>query len=154
MQWFLWIKALWIMDLTLSKGFRQTVFLVPVALFPSWRKLPQSSGRHSKGFCKEHEKCINCSRSVTSYLLLFIIMFSNRNRRCCNYNPQPPTDPSPKVSGIVLCSMVCFCSVPGGCIATSTLGGIRIKKRRKGAHSIEDRSAADILTRGWQPGTI
>lgn len=142
------------MELTLSKGLGLTVFLVPVALFPSWRKLPQSSGRHSKVFCKEHEKCINCSCSVTSYLLLLIIMRINRNRKCCNYNPQPLTDPSPKVIGMFLCWMVCFCSVPGGCRATSTLGGMRIKERRKRAHSVADHSAVHILTRGWQPGTI
>lgn len=142
------------MELALSKGLGQTVFLVRVALFPSWRKWPQSSGRHPKGFCKEHEKYINCSCSVTSYLLLFIIVFSNRNRKCCNYSPQPPTDPSAKVSGKLLCWMVFFHSVPGDFIAATTLGGIKIKKKKKRSHSIQDHSAADILTREWQPGTI
>lgn len=39
-------------------------------------------------------------------------------------------DPSTKVSGILLCSMVWFKSVPGFYIAANTLGGRRIKRRK------------------------
>lgn len=44
-----------------------------------------------------------------------------------------------------------FDSIPGGYIATNTLGGIGMNRRKKPTHSIEvtDHFATDILTGGW-----
>lgn len=124
------------MELTPSKGSGKTVFLVTVPFFlPKGHDLKAMVGIQ-KVFVKSMKNvltsCINFSCSVTSKLLLFIIIFSNKNRKCYTL-PLAQTDPSAAVSEL-LCSMIWFNSIPGAYIGTNTLGGIRIK-RRKNQHT-------------------